>query len=83
MKPLLIFRAVAARASVRVVPEGVRRECRVQVLDGCSKLDCLFHSWLFSIHHAALHHEAYVLYHADVLQRISGDCDDVGQVAGF
>src|SRR5580704_9711597 len=38
---------------------------------------------LFLVDHTALHDEADVLNRADVLQRISWHCDDVGEIPGF
>src|ERR1700676_1887388 len=42
-------------------------------------------SWsqIVSHNHAALHHKFYSLHFGDVLERISGDCDDVGELALF
>jgi len=38
---------------------------------------------LLSYDYAILHHEAYVLDGSDVVERIAGDGDDVGVVAGL
>lgn len=38
-------------------------------------------SQIVSHNHAALHHKFYSLHFSDVLEGISGDCDDVGELA--